>query len=119
MKTHFTTNENPSTVYSECGRAVSGPRWVTRNVYAVDCLNCKRYSTFKDAKNSADLATEAAFWAQTPRKFTPQFGSDLICECGNDLFRYKGRECHGHYDAYECAECGKSTSRLTETGMCF
>lgn len=113
MKTHFqTVNET----YAACGRPAKRMR---TNVREVDCLNCKKESVYVAAKAAADLASEAIFWAQTPRKYSPQFGSGLICECGSDLFRYKGRSCYGHYDDYKCAGCGKDTSRLTETGMCF
>lgn len=113
MKTHFSLNGDS---FGVCGRQA---RRKTHQTWRVDCLACKNYDEFKNAAAAADLAAEAAFWAQTPRKYTPQFGAELVCECGSDLFRYKGRSCYGHFDDYKCAGCGKETSRITETGMCF
>lgn len=111
LKTHLATG--PVTTACGIGRRTS------TTPSRVDCRNCQNTPAFGQAKNTADAAIKAAFDAQEPRQFKPQFGRELVCECGSDLFRYKGRSCYGHYDDYVCAACGKETSRITETGMSF
>jgi hypothetical protein len=100
-----------------CGRVGNH---TTTNVYNVTCLNCQKNSQFIEAKRISDEAKQERFDAQIPRRISePWRDGNIVCECGNDTFRIGDRSCYGHYDNYHCGECGKVSSRLTETGMSF
>ncbi len=114
MKTHFAPALGMS---ADCGR---GQR-TTDQTAAVDCLSCISRNAFQEAHQKFVLAKEAAFQAQVPATVPePWREGTIVCNtCDGFLFRYRGRSCMGHYDDWVCSDCGHTTSRLTETGMCF
>ena len=114
VKTHYATGADSDV--SVCGR---GKR-LSSNTRYVDCGLCQNKSEFIKARDEAAAQREAEFQAQTPRAFgEPWRDGNITCKCGSQLFRYRGRSCHGHYDDFVCSMCGETTSRLTETGMSF
>lgn len=115
VKYHFVLEKG-----NACGRP---GRVITDKVQYVTCLNCRRTPEFVAAMIELKAQKEAAFEAQTPRKFSEpwhQGNVPMVCKsCGNDTFREADRTCYGHYANYVCAACGGTESRLTETGMSF
>lgn len=112
-KTHFSRNG-----YVACGRTSKRTTGVTSQV---TCGHCVQSERFVQADARQRLAAKAAFDAQEPRTVPEPWvsGAFIICTCGGTLFRDSGRTCYGHYDNWVCAACGKTASRLTETGMSF
>jgi hypothetical protein len=114
MKTHLDVGGR-----AVCKRGAN----ITRNVYNVTCLLCTDTSFYRQAKVTADVAKQAAFEAQEPRKHIEPWHQGqvpMVCKaCGNDTFREADRTCYGHYANFVCAGCGLTESRLTEKGMSF
>lgn len=127
-KTHFArfkNFENPGATAAAyvrtaavCHRSAK-PGRLTRDARRVTCLDCKKDVRWHAAWIDQRKAVEAAFEATEPREFSEPWRTGTItCNaCGSTRFRAQGRSCYGHYEDYQCADCRKVTSRLTETGM--
>jgi hypothetical protein len=112
-KTHLTTGTDIA-----CHRFVNTRTRKTDDYRRVSCLDCRKTDEFTENAVEAAVREAEAFANQTPKRVARPFGSDFITcsDCGNDTFRYAGRSLD--YHNHVCAKCGKSTSTLTETGMC-
>ena len=113
MKTHFLHREDA--VYTACCRPIAKAR-TARSTTEVTCIRCRNTEAFVKADARQTLLREQAFREQEPAPRHTITGTQVICSCGHDMFRERPRSLD--FFNYVCAKCGKTTSPLTETGMC-